>query len=403
MSLRGKRILLGVTGGIAAYKSAFLVRLLIQAGAEVRVMMTPGATAFVGPLTFSTLSKHPVGIEFFNPHDGTWNNHVEAGLWGDAIIIAPATANTMAKLANGASDNFLLATCLSARCPIFLAPAMDLDMWTYPATQHNVQVLRDAGHNIIAPATGELASGLSGTGRMEEPEVIADFLSAYFSAKERLQGKKVLITAGPTYEAIDPVRFIGNHSSGKMGFALAEVCAREGAEVTLVHGPVQVSTAYSSINRIPVTSAAEMFDACAAHFNTTDIFIAAAAVADFTPAEPSAQKIKKSGDNTDGLSIQLKRTVDILGTLSAQKQHQFVVGFALETENALAHAQQKLHSKNLDLCVMNTTADSGAGFGVDTNKVTLLDKRGGVVNFELKNKSAVAQDIVQYIIEQLHA
>ncbi len=403
MSLRGKRILLGVTGGIAAYKSAFLVRLLIQAGAEVRVMMTPGATAFVGPLTFSTLSKHPVGIEFFNPHDGTWNNHVEAGLWGDAIIIAPATANTMAKLANGASDNFLLATCLSARCPIFLAPAMDLDMWTYPATQHNVQVLRDAGHIIIAPATGELASGLSGTGRMEEPEAIADFLSAYFSAKERLQGKKVLITAGPTYEAIDPVRFIGNHSSGKMGFALAEVCAREGAEVTLVHGPVQVSTAYSSINRIPVTSAAEMFGACAAHFNTTDIFIAAAAVADFTPAEPSAQKIKKSGDNTDGLSIQLKRTVDILGTLSAQKQHQFVVGFALETENALAHAQQKMHSKNLDLCVMNTTADSGAGFGVDTNKVTLLDKRGGVVNFELKNKSAVAQDIVQYIIEQLHA
>lgn len=403
MSVQGKKVLLGVCGGIAAYKSAYLVRLLIKAGAEVRVMMTPAAKAFVGPLTFSTLSKNPVTSEFYNESDGTWYNHVDAGLWADLIIIAPATANTIAKLANGFCDNFLLATCLSARCPIMIAPAMDLDMWKYPATVRNVALLKEAGHTIIPPADGELASGLSGTGRMEEPDAIFSYIYAFFnSTPKRLAGKKVLITAGPTYEAIDPVRFIGNHSSGKMGIALAEACAAEGAAVTLVHGPIHFEHLSAGIEPIAVISAEEMFKACDTRFAGCDIFIAAAAVADFTPVAPASQKIKKT-DGQQGLQIELTKTTDILGTLSAKKNKTYVVGFALETENGMENARKKMLSKQLDLCVLNTTADQGAGFGYDTNKVTLLDKSGEVVNFGLKTKQAVAQDIVHHIIQHLHA
>lgn len=404
MSVQGKKVLLGVCGGIAAYKSAILVRLLVKAGAEVRVMMTPAARAFVGPVTFSTLSKHPVAIDFYKEQDGSWTNHVELGLWGDVILLAPATANTLAKLAHGISDNLLLATCLSARCPILFAPAMDLDMWKYPATQRNMQLLQDAGHRIIAPADGELASGLSGTGRMEEPETILASLEALFdTAPKRLTGKKILISAGPTYEAIDPVRFIGNHSSGKMGFALAEVCAAEGAEVTLVHGPVHIRAQHPGIRTVAVTSAAEMLEACTTAFEQAQVFIAAAAVADFTPAAPATEKIKKTGSDDGRLELSLKKTTDILATLSARKGDRLVVGFALETENALENARKKMSSKNLDLCILNSTRDAGAGFGGDTNKITLLEKNGGVVNFELKSKAAVARDIVDHIIQHLHA
>lgn len=404
MSLRGKKVLLGVCGGIAAYKSAYLVRLLTKAGAEVRVMMTPDAAAFVGPLTFATLSKHPVAIDFFDKQTGQWQNHVSTGLWPDVILIAPITANTIAKLAGGITDNFLLATTLSSRCPIYLAPAMDLDMWKYQATVDNIAKLKGFGHHIINPVHGELASGLEGTGRMAEPEELLEVMENHFQqVKGPLSGKKVLITAGPTYEAIDPVRFIGNHSTGKMGIALAETCLRLGAEVTLVHGPMQVSCDDADIHSIAVTSAAEMLGACEEAFPTCDIFIAAAAVADFTPEAPSAQKIKK-GDSQDGsMQLNLRRTTDILGTLSAKKGTRFVVGFALETSNGLEYAKSKLEQKNLDMVVLNTTADRGAGFGHDTNKITLLDKSGEVINFELKSKAAVAQDIVQHIIRRLHA
>lgn len=404
MSIQGKKVLLGVCGGIAAYKAAVLVRLLVKAGAEVRVMMTPAARAFIGPVTFSTLSKYPVAIEFYNEQDGSWTNHVELGLWGDLIILAPATANTLAKLAHGMSDNLLLATCLSARCPILVAPAMDLDMWKYPASQRNLQLLQEAGHVIIAPTSGELASGLSGMGRMEEPEMILDRITAMLNERpKRLTGKKILITAGPTYEAIDPVRFIGNHSSGKMGFALAEVCAAEGAEVTLVHGPVHIRAQHPGIHTVPVTTAAEMFDACNIAFEEAQVFIAAAAVADFTPLTPATKKIKKQGAENSGMELSLKSTTDILATLSAKKGERIVVGFALETENGLENARKKMHSKNLDLCVLNTTHDFGAGFGGDTNKISLLEKNGGVVNFELKSKAAVARDIVDHIIQLAHA
>lgn len=404
MLLQGKKVLLGVCGGIAAYKSAVLVRLLIKEGAEVRVVMTPSAHEFVGPVTFATLSKYPVATEFSNTSDGKWNNHVEYGLWADVMLVAPATANTLAKLAHGLCDNFLLATLLSARCPVMLAPAMDLDMWQHPATRRNMELLRADGHYIIAPASGELASGLSGTGRMQEPDVLlSQLIDILQGNSKRLAGKKVLITAGPTYEAIDPVRFIGNHSSGKMGFALAEVCASEGAEVTLVHGPVHLHSANAAISTIAVQSAAEMFAAADKAFTDTDIFIAAAAVADFTPVTPATQKIKKNLGNEEGLHIALKRTTDILGTLAAKKSKQFIVGFALETENGLEHARNKMAAKQLDLCVLNLSTEAGAGFGHDTNRITLLQKNGEVVNFDLKSKTAVARDIVQHIIQHLHA
>lgn len=404
MSLQGKKILLGVSGGIAAYKSALLTRLLVKEGAEVKVMMTPGAKAFIGALTFSTLSKNPVAVDFYNESDGTWNNHVAAGMWGDLILIAPATANTISKMAVGMSDNFLITTYLSAKCPVAIAPAMDLDMWLHSTTQKNIQTLKSNGVLMLDPESGELASGLNGTGRMAEPEDILSWLQTYFdTTPKRLAGKKVLITAGPTYEAIDPVRFIGNHSSGKMGFALAAAFEREGAAVTVVHGPVDAALIPDSISTIAVTGAEEMLNACLPQFETTDIFVAAAAVADFTPVAPSNKKIKKSEQPDALLEIQLKRTPDILKTLSAGKTKQVVIGFALETDNEAANAAKKLQQKGLDMIVLNSMNDSGAGFKHDTNKITILDKFGNQTNFELKSKQAVATDIVNYIINNLHA
>lgn len=404
MSLQGKKILLGVSGGIAAYKSALLTRLLVKEGAEVKVMMTPGAKAFIGALTFSTLSKNPVAVDFYNESDGTWNNHVAAGMWGDLILVAPATANTISKMAVGMSDNFLITTYLSAKCPVAIAPAMDLDMWLHPTTQKNIQTLKNNGVLVLDPESGELASGLNGTGRMAEPEHILSWLQKYFdTAPKRLAGKKILITAGPTYEAIDPVRFIGNHSSGKMGFALAAAFEREGAAVTVVHGPVESSLIPDSISTIAVTGAEEMLNACLPQFETTDIFVAAAAVADFTPVAPSNKKIKKSEQPDALLELKLKPTPDILKTLSAGKTKQVVIGFALETDNEAANAAKKLQQKGLDMIVLNSMNDSGAGFKHDTNKITILDKYGNQTNFELKSKQAVANDIVNYIINNLHA
>ncbi len=404
MSLQGKKILLGVSGGIAAYKSAYLVRLLIKEGAEVKVMMTPGAKAFIGALTFSTLSKNPVAIDFYNESDGTWNNHVAAGMWGDIMIIAPATANTISKLALGQSDNLLITTYLSAKCPVAIAPAMDLDMWKHAATQGNIQTLQKHGVEIIYPETGELASGLSGEGRMAEPEHIIDWLKQLFTAHNpKLKGKHVLITAGPTYEAIDPVRFIGNHSTGKMGFALAEAFAEEGAIVTVVHGPINENISQNtSIRKIGITSANEMLSETAKLFPETDIFVAAAAVADYTPVAPADKKIKKS-DNNGTFQLELKSNPDILKTLSLTRKNQITIGFALETDNEMANAAKKLHEKGLDMIVLNSMQDSGAGFQHDTNKITILDKYNNHTNFELKSKQAVAKDIVNYIINHLNA
>lgn len=405
MSLQGKKILLGVCGGIAAYKCAYLTRLLIKEGAEVRVMMTPGARDFVGAVTFSTLSKNPVAIEYFNAANGVWNNHVAWGSWGDVCLIAPATANTIAKMAQGISDNFLLATYLSCRCKVLIAPAMDLDMWQHAATQRNIALLKEAGNELIAPGTGELASGLTGEGRMAEPEEILAALRVFFSpVNKRLTGKKVLITAGPTYEAIDPVRFIGNHSSGKMGFALAEVFAAEGADVTVVHGPVTHPPVAARFKTIAVESADQMLAACEDEFSSTDIFVAAAAVADFAPITTAIQKIKKGSDEKETMQISLRRTPDILKTLAAKRSKvQWVIGFALETENPVENARKKLATKGADMIVLNTLQDAGAGFQHDTNKITILDKTNNVVNFELKSKQAAAADIVNHLIHLMHA
>lgn len=406
MSLAGKRIIVGVCGGIAAYKSAFLIRLLIKAGAEVRVVMTPDAANFVGPLTFSALSKNPVATQFFDPADDTWNNHVELGLWGDIFIIAPATANTLAKMSTGICDNILLAVYLSARSKVIVAPAMDLDMWKHPATQHSIQNLKQNKVEIVYPESGELASGLEGEGRMAEPMHILQFIQDQFSSGNNglLSGKKILITAGPTYEKIDPVRFIGNYSSGKMGFALAEECAAQGADVTVVHGPVHLDLqTYNRINLIAVESAAEMYGACKNHFSDCDIFIAAAAVADFTPSEMANAKIKKNEAVKD-LTISLKQTKDILAEMSSlKKTGQLIVGFALETDNAIENAKIKLQRKNLDLIVLNSLQDAGAGFGHDTNRITLLDKNNNQRTFELKSKRDAARDIVHYIHSMIHA
>lgn len=405
MTLKGKRILLGVCGGIAAYKSVYLLRSLIKEGADVKVIMTPGAKAFVGPLTFSALSKHPVGIEFFNPQTGAWFNHVELGMWAELMIIAPATANTIAKMNTGMCDNLLLATYLSAKCPVMIAPAMDLDMWLHPATQTNIKTLAAQNISIVDPGTGELASGLNGKGRMAEPEIILQSIHRFFISQElpSFSGKKIVITAGPTYEKIDPVRFIGNHSSGKMGFALAEILQACGGDVTVVNGPVNLPELPSAIKTIAVQSASEMFEATANEFDSCDIFISAAAVADFTPKNISTIKIKKSAD-TKELSIELEKTIDILATLSARKKkNQLVVGFALETNDAIANAQKKLQEKNLDIIILNTLSDAGAGFGHDTNKITILDKHNNISTFELKTKIEVAKDITRYISKILYA
>jgi phosphopantothenoylcysteine decarboxylase / phosphopantothenate---cysteine ligase len=398
--LTGKKILLGITGSIAAYKSAVLTRLLVKAGAEVKVVMTETAHEFITPLTLSTLSKNPVLSTFVKDSSGQWNNHVDLGLWADAMIIAPASANTIAKMANGLCDNLLLAVYLSARCPVFLAPAMDLDMLQHPSTQANLQKIKQFGNHLIDPAFGELASGLIGTGRMAEPEEILTHLTHHFQNKKKLSGKRVLVTAGPTYEAIDPVRFIGNHSSGKMGFAIAEALADQGAVVNLITGPTQQHTNHPGISVKKVVSAEDMYIACAGLFPETDITVLAAAVADYKPLEKAEQKIKKKDET---LSLTLTKTQDIAASLGKLKHNgQVMVGFALETENEQANALKKLESKNFDLIVLNSLNDKGAGFGHDTNKITIISRQNKSVSYDLKNKKEVARDIVQAIIDTLH-
>lgn len=399
--LNGKKILLGITGSIAAYKCAFLVRLLIKQGAEVKVIMTHDAKEFITPLTLSTLSKNPVYSEFVKNTSGEWTNHVELGLWADIMLIAPASANTIAKMAHGICDSLLLATYLSAKCSVLIAPAMDLDMYAHPSTQQNLKQLEHYGNYIIPVGNGELASGLSGNGRMAEPEEITEALNTHFSSLQLFTGKKVLVTAGPTYENIDPVRFIGNYSSGKMGFAIAEAFAGKGAEVTLISGPTHLE-ASPRIKRINVKSADDMHKAAMEHFPLSDITVMSAAVADYTPQQVSDQKIKKSDDGV--LNITLKKTTDILSELGKLKSgKQLLVGFALETHNEEANARQKLEKKNLDFIVLNSLNDAGAGFGHDTNLIRIIDKKGTVTTFDLKSKTAVAADIVHKITEQLHA
>ena len=388
--LNGKHIVLGVTGSIAAYKAAFLVRLLIKRGAEVQVVMTPAGKEFITPLTLSTLTRKPVVSEFFDRRDGSWNSHVDLGQWADAMLIAPCTASTIGKMASGVADNMLITTYYSMKAPVFIAPAMDLDMYRHPVTQHNLETLRSIGNIIIEPASGELASQLVGKGRMQEPEEIVAALEEYFTKQAQLSKKKVLITAGPTYEQIDPVRFIGNWSTGKMGFALAEECAQRGADVTLIAGPVNLTTEHPNIRRIDVKSAHQMYEAAMANFPDSDAAILCAAVADFTPAVTSDTKIKRKGDMT----ITLKPTEDIAAALGAIKRpDQRMVGFALETDNEASNAQGKLERKNLDFIVLNSLRDEGAGFGYDTNKVTLIDRKGSQ-ELPLQSKKNVAKAII---------
>ncbi|WP_060875143.1 bifunctional phosphopantothenoylcysteine decarboxylase/phosphopantothenate--cysteine ligase CoaBC [Myroides odoratus] len=395
--LSGKKILLGVTGGIAAYKTASLVRLLIKAGAEVQVIMTPASHQFVTPFTLSTLSKKPVYTEFFNSKEnGTWNNHVELALWADILLIAPATANVLAKMANGLCDNLLLAVYMSAKCPVYIAPAMDLDMYVHPSTERNLTTLTSYNHVIIPAEKGELASGLIGQGRMAEPETIVAVLEESLNQDLPLQGKKILITAGPTYEPIDPVRFIGNHSSGKMGYDIAKEVAKQGGTVILVSGPTNQKITHPQVQVIAVMSASEMYEACHQHFDEVDVVVAAAAVADYRPKDVATQKIKK---NADEFSITLDKNPDILASLGAIKKQQYLIGFALETENEVEHAKQKIVKKNLDLIVLNSLNDTGAGFGKPTNKVTFIDRDFTVQPMELKSKEEVAKDIVNKIIQ----
>jgi len=395
--LSGKKIVLGVSGGIAAYKTATLVRLFIKAGAHVQVIMTPASKDFVTPLTLSTLSKNPVHSTFYNEEDDNaqWNNHVELGLWADLLLIAPATANTLSKMVNGNCDNLLIATYLSAKCPVYFAPAMDLDMYKHPSTVASFHTLKQFGDIIIPAETGQLASGLSGEGRMAEPENIIAFLENDLESKLPLRGKKILVTAGPTYEAIDPVRFIGNHSTGKMGFDIAESAANYGAEVILISGPTHLNTINPVINLIRVTSAKEMYDACHEHFNSIDVAICAAAVADYKPKFVAEQKIKKTEAS---FTIELEKTQDILASLGKIKQNQFLIGFALETENEIENAKLKIQKKNLDLIVLNSLQDKGAGFGKATNKITFINKDYIVEPMDLKSKELVANDIMNKLI-----
>ena len=397
--LNGKNVLLGVSGGIAAYKTASLVRLLIKAGAHVQVVMTPASIDFVTPLTLSTLSKNPVYSTFYNEEDvnATWNNHVELALWADYMLIAPATANTLSKMASGTCDNLLMATYLSAKCPVYFAPAMDLDMYIHPTTKINFDKLQSFGNTIIPAESGELASGLSGEGRMAEPENIIQFIEKDLESKLPLKGKKVLITAGPTYEAIDPVRFIGNHSSGKMGFDIATAAANLGAEVVLVSGPTHLQMKHSLVKLIRVTSADEMYDACHQYYADSDVAIAAAAVADYKPKNVAAQKIKKTEET---FTIELEKNKDILLSLGQIKKQQLLIGFALETENEIENAKIKIEKKNLDLIVLNSLNDKGAGFGKPTNKVTFIDKDFNIFENPLKSKELVAEDIVNLIVKK---
>jgi len=403
MSVFGsKNILLGVTAGIAAYKTAYLVRLFMKAGANVQVIMTPASKEFVTPLTLSTLSKNPVHSTFYDKNEDNelWNSHVELALWADYFIIAPATANTMSKMASGTCDNLLLAAYLSSKCPVYIAPAMDLDMYRHTSTKKNLKKLENYGNIIVPVESGELASGLKGEGRMAEPEAIYSFIENDILSKLPLRGKKVLITAGPTYEAIDPVRFIGNYSSGKMGFELAKEAATLGAEVLLISGPSNETVDNPLIRRIDVVSAEEMYESVHSYYNNMDIAILAAAVADYKPLSPASQKIKK---NEAKLTIELTQTKDILASLGKQKNKQFLVGFALETNNELANAKSKLKKKNLDLIILNSLRDKGAGFEKDTNKVSLIDKKENVLEFSLKSKAEVAQDIFNEIIKRIYA
>ena len=394
MALQGKKIILGVTGSIAAYKAAPLIRLLVKEGVEVKVIMTALAKEFITPLTLATLAKNPILVDFFDPTNGNWNSHVDLGLWADAYLIAPATANTIGKMATGVADNLLLTTYLSAKCPVFVAPAMDLDMFAHPAMQRNLETLRLIGNLIIEPTSGELASGLDGKGRMEEPENIVRYLDNYFTAKP-LQGKKILITAGPTYEKIDPVRFVGNYSTGKMGFALAEVCALQGADVCLIAGPVQLKTKHRNIERIDVESAEDMYVAVMNRFYGMDGAILCAAVADFTPIDAAQIKLKREKEN---ILLELKPTQDIAAAVGEMKtESQFLIGFALETNNEEANAISKMERKNFDFIVLNSLQDDQAGFGYDTNKICIIHRSGDKKEFDLKNKNAVAEDIVSEI------
>ena len=400
MVLKDKKILLGVSGGIAAYKTAHLVRQFIKAGAHVQVVMTPASVDFVTPLTLSTLSKNPVYSTFYNDDDknAEWNNHVELGLWADLMVIAPATAKTMSKMASGNCDNLLIACYLSAKCPVYFAPAMDLDMYKHGSTLANFEQLKKFGNTMIPAENGELASGLSGEGRMAEPENIVAFIEKDLESKLPLKGKKILITAGPTYEAIDPVRFIGNYSSGKMGFDIANCAANLGAEVTLVSGPTHCKIQNITINLISVQSASEMYDACHQYYNDCDAMVAAAAVADYRPKVVATQKIKKNDAN---FSIELEKTEDILASLGAIKKNQFLIGFALETENEIENAKTKILKKNLDLIVLNSLQDLGAGFGTSTNKVTFIDANFSIEPMDLMLKEEVAEAIINKIIAKL--
>lgn len=400
--LRGKNILLGISAGIAAYKTAFLVRLFVKAGADVRVVMTPSAKEFITPLTLSTLSNHPVLSEFTDEEDdnAVWNNHVELGLWADLFVIAPATANTLSKMASGNSDNFLIATYLSAKCPVYFAPAMDLDMYKHPTTQNALETLQSYGNILIPSAFGALASGLVGMGRMAEPETIVETIEHHILEGLPLYGKKFLVTAGPTHEAIDPVRYIGNHSSGRMGFEIANTAAQMGAEVTLITGPTHYKAHYASIQTIPITSARDMHDAAHQFFDEVDVAILSAAVADYRPKFPSNSKIKKKAS---ALTLELEKTEDVLASLGEKKKNQLLVGFALETDNEVANAIKKLKAKNLDLIVLNSLNDDGAGFGRSTNKISIIDKDLNQTNYPLKSKSEVADDIINELIKRIYA
>ena len=400
-ALSGKKILLGISGGIAAYKTATLVRLFIKAGAHVQVIMTPASKDFITPLTLSTLSKNPVYSSFYDESEENekWNSHVELGLWADLMLIAPATANTLSKMANGICDNLLIATYLSAKCPVYFAPAMDLDMYIHPSTLESFKKLEQFGNTMIPAENGELASGLSGEGRMSEPENILAFLEADLESKLPLKGKKILITAGPTYEAIDPVRFIGNHSTGKMGFDIAQSAAKLGASVILVSGPTHLKIDNNLVKVVPVVSAQDMYEVCHHYFDDVDVAIAAAAVADYKPNNVAKNKIKKDAAN---FTIELEKTKDILASLGEIKKNQFLIGFALETEDEIENAKLKIQKKNLDLIVLNSLQDEGAGFGKPTNKVTFIDCNFMVEPMELKSKEAVADDILNKVIAHFH-
>ena len=400
--LRGKNILLGISAGIAAYKTASLVRLFVKSGAHVRVVMTPSAKEFVTPLTLSTLSDHPVLSDFTDENDdnAVWNNHVELGLWADLFIVAPATANTLSKMASGNSDNFLIATYLSAKCPVYFAPAMDLDMYKHPTTKNALDKLQSYGNILIPSAFGELASGLVGMGRMAEPETIVETIEQHLLEGLPLYGKKILVTAGPTHEAIDPVRYIGNHSSGRMGFEIANTAAQLGAEVILISGPTHYKALYDSIQTIPITSARDMYDATHQYFKDVDAAILSAAVADYRPKFPAVSKLKKKSSS---LVLELEKTEDVLASLGEIKEKQLLIGFALETENEVANAIKKLKAKNLDLIILNSLNDDGAGFGGSTNKISIIDKDLNQTNYPLKSKSEVADDIINELIKRVHA